>query len=84
LAAFQVSTDGRFLVSPEDLETMNVEADRRTLSREDQQRVRELLQHRPLQFCLFLSALLGEKQMEALMISAIRQARQVAAQSEGS
>jgi hypothetical protein len=65
-----------------DLETMNVEADRRTLSREDQQRVRDLLQHRPLQFCLFLSALVGEKQMEALMISAIRHARQVAAQSD--
>ena len=64
-----------------DLETLNVEADRKTLSGVDQQRLKELLRHRPLQFCLFLSALLGEGQMEALMISAIRQARQIAAQS---
>jgi hypothetical protein len=65
-----------------DLETMNVEADRKTLSGADQQRIKELLRHRPLQFCLFLSALLGEKEMEVLMVSAIRQARQLAAQSE--
>ena len=65
-----------------DLETMNVEADRRTLSGADQQRIKELLRHRPLQFCLFLSALLGEKEMEVLMVSAIRQSRQIVAQSE--
>ena len=66
-----------------DLETLNVEADRRTISPEDQTRLHELLQHRPLQFCLFLSALFGEKQMEILMTSAIRTARAVAAQSSG-
>ena len=65
-----------------DLETLNVEADRQTLSPEDRQRLLELLKHRPLQFCLFLSALFGEKQMELLMISAIRNARVIAAQSE--
>ena len=64
-----------------DLETMNVEADRKTLSGVDQQRIKELIRHRPLQFCLFLSALLGEKQMETLMIAAIRQTRLIAAQS---
>jgi len=66
-----------------DLETMNVEADRQTLSREDQWRIFELLKHRPLQFCLFLSALLGQKQMEALMVSALKNARVVAEHSEG-
>jgi len=40
-----------------DSETMNVEADRKTLSIEDRSRLLDLLQHRPLQFCLFLSAL---------------------------
>jgi hypothetical protein len=65
-----------------DFETLNVEADRQTLSPEDRQRLLELLKHRPLQFCLFLSALFGEKQMALLMISAIRNARVIAAQSE--
>jgi hypothetical protein len=48
---------------------------------EDQQRLGELLQlqHRPLQFCPFLVALVREKQLEALMIAAIRQCRQLAA-----
>lgn len=65
-----------------DCETLNVEADRRTFTQEDRHRLLELLKHRPLQFCLFLSALFGEKQMEALMISAIRNARMIAAQAE--
>jgi hypothetical protein len=65
-----------------DCETMNVEADRKTLSHEELLRLRELLKPRPLQFCLFLSALFGEKEMEALMISAIRNARAIAAKSE--
>src|SRR5258708_36350306 len=66
-----------------DLETLNVEVDRETILKEDRKRLIELLKHRPLQFCLFLSALFGEKQMEALMVSAVRNARMVAAQSAG-
>jgi hypothetical protein len=66
-----------------DSETMNVEADRKTMSHEDKKRVLDLLKHRPLQFCLFLSALLGQNQMEVLMISAIRNSRVVTAQSRG-
>ena len=58
-----------------DFDTVNVEADRQTLSPEDQTRLLDVLKHRPLQFCLFLSALLGQKQMEALMISALKNAR---------
>ena len=66
-----------------DFDTLTVEADRQTLSQEDRQRLLDLLKHRPLQFCLFLSALLGQKQMEALMISALKNARVVAEHSEG-
>ena len=64
-----------------DMETLNVEVDRETILPEDRKRVVELLKHRPLQFCLFLSALFGQKQMEMLMVSAIKNARAVAAQS---
>ena len=66
-----------------DFDTINVEADRQTLSPEDRHRLTELLTHRPLQFCLFLSSFFGQKQMELMMVSAIRNARAVAAQSEG-
>jgi hypothetical protein len=65
-----------------DLETVGVKADRQTLAPEDQKRLLELLKHRPLQFCLFLSALLGQEEMEALMVSAIKQSRVIAAHSE--
>ena len=47
------------------------------LQPKDRQRLIELLNNRPLRFCLFLSALFGEKQMEILMTSAIRTARQL-------
>lgn len=66
-----------------DFESLNVETDRQTISREDQKRLVEILKHRPLQFCLFLSALFGQKQMEFLMLSAIKNSRAVAAQPEG-
>ncbi len=56
-----------------DFDTVNVEADRQTLSPEDRQRLTDLLEHRPLQFCLFLSALIGQKQMEFMLVSAISQ-----------
>jgi hypothetical protein len=62
-----------------DFETLNVEVDRQALSQEDRLRLIEVLKHRPLQFCLFLSALLGQEQMELLMISAIKNTRVIAA-----
>jgi hypothetical protein len=65
-----------------DFDTVTVEADRQTLSPEDRKRLVDLLKHRPLQHCLFLSALLGQKQMEILMVSAIKNARVIAAQSD--
>jgi hypothetical protein len=65
-----------------DFDTLTVEADRQTLSPEDKERLLGLLEHRPLQFCLFLSALFGEQKMLLMMVSAIRNAKMVAAQSE--
>jgi len=65
-----------------DFDTESVAADRKTMSAEDRRRLIELLAHRPLQFCLFLSALFGEKQMELMLISAIRNTRKVMAQSD--
>jgi hypothetical protein len=64
-------------------DTLNVEVDRKTLSPEDRQRIADLIKLRPTQFRIFLSALLGETQMEHLMISAIRSAREVAAKARG-
>jgi hypothetical protein len=65
-----------------DFETLNVEADIRTLTPADRQRLVDELKNRPLQLCLFLSAIFGEKQMELILIGAIRNARVVAGQSE--
>ena len=66
-----------------DFETLNIEADRQTLSPEDRKQLTELLKHRPLQFCMLLSTLFGQKQMELMMVAALREARAIAAHSEG-
>ena len=58
-----------------DFENLNVVADRRRLGQEDLDKLVDLLKHRPLQFCLFLSALFGEEQMEKLMTSSIQQVK---------
>jgi hypothetical protein len=62
---------------------MGVEADRQTLSPHDQQQLIDLLKHRPLQFCLFLSALFGHKQMEQMIASAIKDSRRIGDLTEG-
>ena len=54
-----------------DLETMSVHADRETLSPEDLARVMDLLRLRPIQFCLFLKALVGAEEMKNMMLRAI-------------
>ena len=59
-----------------DLETVSVNVDRQTLSKEDLGKVVELLRLRPMQLCLFLKALLGEEAMERLMGEAIAVAKQ--------
>ena len=58
-----------------DFENLNVVADRRTLSQEDLDKLVDLLRVRPLQFCLFLSALFGEEGMEKLISSSIQQVK---------
>lgn len=60
-----------------DCETENVRADRETLSPEDFARVTELLKLRPMQFCLFLKALIGVEEMQRVMVQAIRVAKRV-------
>jgi hypothetical protein len=66
-----------------DFDSLNVEADRQTLSEEDRKELGEMLKHRPLQLCLFLSTLFGQKQMELMMLSAIKNTRMMAARSGG-
>jgi hypothetical protein len=65
-----------------DFDSLNVKADRETMSEEDRMQLVELLKHRPLQFCIFLSTLLGQKQMELMMLSAIKNTRAMAEQSK--
>jgi hypothetical protein len=45
-----------------DFENLNVVADRRTLSQEDLDKLVDLIRVRPLQFCMFLSALLAKSE----------------------
>src|ERR1700733_7995525 len=47
-----------------DFDNVNVEVDRETLSEENLRKLIELLRLRPIQFCLFLKALVGEEAME--------------------
>jgi hypothetical protein len=58
-----------------DFENLSVVADRRTLSQEDLDKLVDLLRVRPLQFCLFLSALFGEERMEKLISSSVQQVK---------
>jgi hypothetical protein len=54
-----------------DFDTANVAVDRKTLKPEDAAKLMELLQLRPIQFCMFLKALVGAEEMERLMNQAI-------------
>lgn len=60
-----------------DFDSRNVEADKRTLSPDDIARVTELLRYRPIQLCQFLKALLGQEEMQRMMLQAIGIANQV-------
>ena len=62
-----------------DFENLNIVADRRTLSQEDLDRLVDLIKIRPLQFCLFLSALFGEERMEALITASVQQVKDLRA-----
>jgi hypothetical protein len=59
-----------------DFNDLGVEADRRTLTSEDFARVMDLLKLRPMQFCMFLKALVGVDEMQRMMVQAIGVAKQ--------
>jgi len=59
-------------------DSLAVEIDRDTLSQEDRQKVVELFKHRPIQFCIFLRALLGADEMQRMMLQAIKVGKQIA------
>jgi hypothetical protein len=59
-----------------DFEDWSVVVDRKTLNQEDGAKVMQLLRFRPIQFCMFLKALLGAEEMERLMNRAIAIAKQ--------
>ena len=58
-----------------DLETVSVNVDRETLSKEDLKKLIELLRLRPTQLCIFFKALLGEEAMERMMAEAVAVAK---------
>jgi hypothetical protein len=60
-----------------DFDDLSVSADRDTLTPEDFGKVRDLLKLRPIQFCLFLKALVGTEEMLRMMVEAIGVAKQV-------
>ena len=60
-----------------DFDNLGVTADRDTLPETDFARLRDLLKLRPLQFCLFLKALLGPVEMQRMMVEAIKTAKQI-------
>ncbi len=54
-----------------DFDNEPVAADRETMNPEDFARVMELLKFRPIQFCMFLKALVGAEEMKNMMLKAI-------------
>ena len=58
-----------------DFHALYVRADRKTLSDSDVARVLNLLELHPMQFCLYLQALVGPVEMERIMVQAIKVAK---------
>ena len=58
-----------------DCDDLSVEADKLTLPPEDFAKMRDLLKLRPVQFCLFLKALVGTEEMLKMMVEAIKVAK---------
>jgi hypothetical protein len=59
-----------------DFDSVNVDADKRTLTPEDFAKVMDLLKLRPIQFCIFLKTLVGAEEMQRMMVEAIGMAKQ--------
>jgi hypothetical protein len=58
-----------------DFDDLIISADKETLTPEDFARVMELLKLRPIQFCLFLKALVGIEEMQRMMVEGIKVAK---------
>lgn len=58
-----------------DFDSLNVDADRQTLSPEDFAKVMDLLKIRPIQLCIFLKTLVGAEEMQRMMVEAIKVAK---------
>jgi hypothetical protein len=54
-----------------DLEDMSIQADRDTLNTVDMAEVVDLLEIRPIQFCIVLKTLVGAEEMKMMMLKAI-------------
>jgi hypothetical protein len=59
-----------------DCDDLGFQADKQTLTPEDFAKLIELLKFRPAQFCIFLKALVGAKEMQRMMVQAIGVAKQ--------
>jgi hypothetical protein len=60
-----------------DFDSVNVDADKKTLTPADFAQVMALLKLRPIQFCIFLKTLVGAEEMQRMMVEAIGMAKQV-------
>jgi hypothetical protein len=60
-----------------DFDDVTVAADRDTLNADDMAKVIELLKFRPIQFCMFLKALVGAEEMKRMMLNAILTAQKL-------
>jgi hypothetical protein len=58
-----------------DFDSVNVDADKKTLKPEDFAKVMDLLKLRPIQFCIFLKTLVGAEEMQRMMVEAVATAR---------
>jgi hypothetical protein len=59
-----------------DFDDVSVAVDRQTLSPENLAKVKELVKHRPIQFCLFVKELVGVEEMERLINQGIAIAKE--------
>ena len=59
-----------------DFEDVSLDVDRGTMTVDDAKRLVELLRNRPVQFCMLMKTLLGAENMEGLMLSATKTAKE--------
>lgn len=54
-----------------DFDSVNADADKKTMT-EDFAKVMDLVKLRPMQFCIFIMALVGPEEMQRMMVEAIK------------